>query len=77
MNNSSQWENLIAEDLNAEEQATIAGGDGIQDLLVLESLFGGSNNGGELSNILLLQALQGPNGGGLFDSLFGPATPAD
>ena len=81
MNNNSQWENLIAEDLNAQEQATIAGGNQLTDLLVFQSLFGGNSGTGglDLNTLLLLQAIQDPNaaGGGLLDGLFGPATPAD
>ncbi|MDJ0694264.1 hypothetical protein [Mastigocoleus sp. MO_188.B34] len=82
MNNNSKWEDLIAEDLNVEEQVTIAGGAGIQDFLVLQSLLGSSNGGGglNLGNLLVLEALQDPNAGGsggLLSGLFGSATPAD
>ena len=85
MNNNSQWEDLIAEDLNAEEQATIAGGNQLTDLLVFQSLFGGNSGTGggtggfDLNTFLLLQAIQDPNaaGGGILGGLLGPSTPAD
>ncbi|MDJ0694263.1 hypothetical protein [Mastigocoleus sp. MO_188.B34] len=85
MNNNSQWENLIAEDLNPQEQANIAGGAGIADFLLLQNLFGsnggtgGGTGGLDLNTLFLIQALQDPNaaGGGILSGLFGPATPAD